>query len=273
MPMGPAPNMATDLPGPTRPNSLALKAIDRGSSMVPTSKLTSSARGNTCPSAYTPYSANAPEYSVPCVAERLLAVAAEVAGSAGRHRAHGHPLADLVPELGGAAHLDDRAGGLVAFDLGKRRLLDQTEAALQDLDVGAADSGVGDLDLDLVRPRDRFGDVLDLHQLDGLLDGCLHGLGADLGKAGLRYFERRPKKPLGPPDGASSRRCPAMPPGRNTITRMMMTPEDHRMPAWDVYVSVPGYEVDEERAYPRTDDGPGAAEHDHEDAAGTGSSG
>ncbi len=51
MPMGPAPKMATDLPGPTRPRSFARMAMERGSSMVPTSKLTSSARGKTWPSA------------------------------------------------------------------------------------------------------------------------------------------------------------------------------------------------------------------------------
>ena len=66
MPMGPAPRMATDLPGATLPSSLTRMAIERGSSIVPTSKLTSSAMGNTWPSPYTPYSAKAPEYMVLC---------------------------------------------------------------------------------------------------------------------------------------------------------------------------------------------------------------
>ncbi len=108
------------------------------------------------------------------LAEAFLPATAEEAGPARRRGDHSHPLPHLVAKFSGAAHLDDGAGGLVALDLREAGLLDQAERAFEDLDVGAADPGVGDLDFYLIWLRHRFGDVFDLDNIDGFLNSCSH---------------------------------------------------------------------------------------------------
>jgi hypothetical protein len=106
----------------------------------------------------------------------LHLVLAVVAGTAGAAEITGHALPDLKT-LDILAYLGDSAGGFVAEDAGLIICLGryETEPAFQVLRVRAAETAVGYLDLNLVRPRFRVRVIFHVDIADASHNGCFHG--------------------------------------------------------------------------------------------------
>ena len=106
---------------------------------------------------------------------RVLPYAARGAQPATRERMHDDHVAHL-DVVHGAADFPHPSGVLVAEDVGKAGVLDRVPLALDDVQVGAAESGGADIDDHVPRAGDPgLGDLLDDGVLSVLVQtNCFH---------------------------------------------------------------------------------------------------